>query len=504
MDKQVDSEHRQVAETDVPARPRIWRGLSGKVLALAVLFVMVGEVLIFLPSIANFRVNWLQNRIAIAEVAALAVEAAPEQRVSDDLRKELLRGAGVRVVALKKGNTRHLILQADGDHSVRQSYDLRLTNWMEMIRDAFDALLMGGNRIIRVVDYPPNMSGDFIEVTLDEYPLRKAMLTYSGNILKLSVILSLIVAALAFIAFNHVLVRPIRHLTSNMLRFAREPEDASRIISPSDRQDEIGVAERELQHMQTELTGMLQQKSRLAALGLAVSKVSHDLRNMLASAQLISDRLAMVDDPTVQKFTPKLISSLDRAIEFCAQTLKFGRAREAPPRRDRFELRPVADEVIDTAVVQASSRIVLFNDIGRDVEVDADREQLFRILMNIVRNAVEVLQSAAAEASLDTEGQVRLKAWREGATTTIEISDNGPGVPERARQHLFEAFRGSVRSGGTGLGLTIANELAHAHGGEIRLLSDNRPGAVFWVVIPDRVVELHPGRRGRIEDNLAG
>ena len=124
--------------------------------------------------------------------------------------------------------------------------------------------------------------------------------------------------------------------------------------------------------------------------------------------------------------------------------------------------------------------------------------------MNIVRNAVEVLQSSAADASLDTEGEVRLKAWREGATTTIEISDNGPGVPERARQHLFEAFRGSVRSGGTGLGLTIANELARAHGGEIRLLSDNRPGAVFWVVIPDRVVELHPGRRGRIEDNLAG
>ena len=285
-------------------------------------------------------------------------------------------------------------------------------------------------------------------------------LTYSNNILKLSIILSIIVAAMAFFAFNHVLVRPIRKLATNMLGFARQPEDASRIIEPTQRQDEIGVAERELNHMQIELTGMLQQKSRLAALGLAVSKVSHDLRNMLASAQLISDRLSMVDDPTVQKFTPKLITSLDRAIDFCAQTLKYGRAEEAPPRRERYLLHQIVEEVVDTAVVQASSRIVLFNDVGRDVEIDADREHLFRILMNIVRNAVQALQSAP----MDDEGQVRLKAWREGSITTIEISDNGPGVPEKARQHLFEAFRGSARSGGTGLGLSIANELVRAHG----------------------------------------
>ncbi|MGI9462587.1 MAG: sensor histidine kinase, partial [Aestuariivirgaceae bacterium] len=493
----MSDEEQLEREVFAPPRPRPWRGLSGKVLALSVLFVMVGEVLIFLPSIANFRVGWLQNRIAIAEVAALAVEAAPDKKVSDELRKELLRGAGVSVVALKRGNTRHLMLQSDVSPVISESFDLRVGNWMMMIHDAFEVLVNGGNRTIRVVDVPPNMSGDFIDVTLDETPLRMAMLTYSGNILKLSVILSLFVAALAFLAFNQVLVQPIRRLTTNMLRFAGQPEDTSNIILPTARQDEIGVAERELQHMQTELTGMLQQKNRLAALGLAVSKVSHDLRNMLASAQLISDRLAMVDDPTVKKFTPKLISSLDRAIDFCAQTLKFGRAEEAPPRRERFELRGLADEVIDTAVVQAASHIVLFNDIGRNVEIDADREHLFRILMNIVRNAVQALQTAATDAGVDGEGQVRLKAWREGARTTVEISDNGPGVPEKARQHLFQAFRGSARSGGTGLGLSIANELARAHGGEIRLLADDNPGAAFWVVIPDRIVELHAGRRGR-------
>ena len=485
-------------------QPRRWRGLSGKVLVLAALFVMIGEVLIFLPSIANFRITWLQNRIAIAEVAALAVEAAPDQEVSDDLRHELLMGAGVEVVALKKGSTRHLVLQSDRVLMIKQSFDLRSTGWVMAIRDAFQVLLFGGERVIAVVDVPPNMSGDFIEIAINESPLRKAMLTYTVNIVTLSVILSIIVAAMAFFAFNHVLVRPIRRLAGNMLRFAKDPQDTSHIIAQSTRSDEIGVAERELRHMQSELNMMLQQKSRLAALGLAVSKVSHDLRNMLASAQLISDRLAMVDDPTVQKFTPKLIASLDRAIDFCAQTLKFGKADEAPPRREIFPVREVIEEAIDAAVVQASSNILLYNDASGDVMVDADREHMFRILLNMLRNSVLVLEGVTASGVVGGEGIVRIKAWREGSTTTIEVRDNGPGVPDKARQHLFEAFRGSARSGGTGLGLTISYELARAHGGDLRLITDNMPGAVFWISIPDRVVELQQGRRGQARSGLAG
>ena len=493
-------------KTNAPpaGQPRRWRGLSGKVLVLAALFVMIGEVLIFLPSIANFRITWLQNRIAIAEVAALAVEAAPEQEVSDDLRHELLMGAGVEVVALKKGSSRHLVLQTDKELMIKQSYDLRTTGWVMAVHDAFQVLLFGGNRVIAVADEPPNMSGDFIEIAIKETPLRKAMLTYTVNILTLSVILSIIVAAMAFFAFNYVLIRPIRRLAGNMLRFTEDPQDTSHIITESMRGDEIGVAERELRHMQSELNMMLQQKSRLAALGLAVSKVSHDLRNMLASAQLISDRLAMVNDPTVQKFTPKLIASLDRAIDFCAQTLKFGRADEAPPRREIFAVRDIIEEVIDAAVVQASSNILLYNDAAGDVKIDADREHMFRILLNMVRNSILVLESVTASGVTGGEGVVRLKARREGSTTTVEIRDNGPGVPEKARQHLFEAFRGSTRSGGTGLGLTISYELARAHGGDIRLITDNVPGAVFWIIIPDRVIELQPGRRGQAGSGLVG
>jgi signal transduction histidine kinase len=322
------------------------------------------------------------------------------------------------------------------------------------------------------------------------------MIGYGINILILSVILSMIVAGLVFAALNVVLVRPIKRLTRNMVAFREDPEDRSRIIAPSRRNDEIGLAERELHDMQSDLSSMLQQKSRLAALGLAVSKVSHDLRNMLSSAHVISDRLAMAEDPTVKRFAPKLIVSLDRAIAFLTQTLKFGRVQEPPPVREKLPLKDLADEVIEAAVLQATSRVVLFNHVPPGTLIDADRDQLNRVLTNLLRNAIQAVEGGENEPGDMPEGHVTLSSWREGSVVTIEVRDNGPGIPERVRPRLFEAFQSAAKPGGVGLGLAIAAELIRAHGGEIRLAETGPRGTVFHVAIPDRVVELRPGRRG--------
>jgi signal transduction histidine kinase len=393
---------------DGTAEPRFWRGLAGKLLLLTVLIVMLGEVLIFVPSIANFRLTWLENRIATAEIAALTVEAAMGRELSDDLRREILDGAGVKVVALKRDESRHLMLSSLDDIMIEEAFDLRQATWWGLIGDAFYTLGAGGDRIIGVLDDPPHMSGEFIEVALDEAPLRQAMIDFSFRILALSVVLSLIVAALVWIALNRLMVRPIRNITGNMVRFAEDPEDASRIVRPSRRGDEIGVSERQLEHLQKQLAGMLNQKSRLAALGLAVSKVSHDLRNMLSSAHLLSDRLGAVDDPAVKRVAPKLIASIGRAIELCEQTLKYGRVQEQPPQRERFAVRPLIEEAVEAAASQAPRHVVLHNEAAPDVEIDADRDQLFRILMNLVRNAVQAVEMAMLSGVVAGEGQVRI------------------------------------------------------------------------------------------------
>ena len=477
-------------------QPRALRGLSGKVLLLTIIFVMLGEVLIFVPSIANFRIQWLKGRIAQAEIAALAAEAAPDQILSSDLRSEILKGAGVLVVSLQKGESRKLALRSDGDYMIDANFDLRTTMWYHAIKDAFGAMWAGENRIISVVDKPPNMSGDLIEIALQEQPLRSAMFRYGINILLLSIFLSLLVAGMIFAALNWLLVKPMQRLTRNMVAFGQNPEDFSRIITPGMRRDEIGIAERELHGMQTDLASMLQQKNHLAALGLAVSKVSHDLRNMLTSAQLISDRLSNVEDPTVKRFAPKLISSLDRAIEFLSQTLKFGRAQELPPQREALDLSALVDEVIDAGVVRNPNRIRMFNNVLPDVVVDADREHLNRVLTNLTRNAIQAIEFLHAERSDAPDGAIALQARREGSVTVIEVTDNGPGIPAQIRQRLFQAFQSAARQGGTGLGLAIAAELIRAHGGDIQLESSTEAGTCFVITIPDQAVQLRTGRNG--------
>ena len=466
-------------------------GLSAKLLLLTITFVMLAEVLIFVPSVANFRITWLTDRLTGAQLAALAADAGPAGVVPDQLRMELLRTAQVRAVALKRNNERRLVLSPDSATPIDATYDFRASArtpgvWNELglrlnlIWDALSVFVARDGRVIRVIGEPGMGAGDFIEVVLPEAPLRAAMVRYGLNVLGLSVIISMITAALVYFALNGLLVQPMTRITRNMLGFSQSPEDASRIIVPSARQDEIGTAERELAHMQRELAQTLQQKSRLAALGLAVSKINHDLRNMLANAQLISDRLSSLPDPAVQRFAPKLIASLGRAINLADSTLKFGRAEEAQPRRELVPLRPLVAEVGDGLSLPREGAVDWTIEIGPSLRVDADRDQLYRVLSNLARNALQAL-----EQQEPAKGHIRISARRNGQHVTIEVVDDGPGVPEKARAHLFQAFQGSARKGGTGLGLAVAHELVTAHGGTIRLRDTDR-GATFEVEIPDR------------------
>jgi signal transduction histidine kinase len=463
------------------AAARAGRGLSGKLLLLTALFVMLAEVLIFVPSIANFRVNWLMDRLEAAQIASLAAEAAPDGVLPKMLRDELLRTASVRGVALKRNDQRVLILSEEMPPEIDEHFDLRIDPVTKKVWDAIRVLLTPAGRTIRIVGEPGMHAGDFIEIIMAEAPLKSAMAGFALNILGLSVVISLITAALVYLALHRLLVGPMHRLTNSMVAFSERPEIADRIIRPSGRRDEIGIAEQELSLMQMELASMLQQRRRLAALGLAVSKINHDLRNLLATAQLISDRLGTVKDPTVERVTPRLIASLDRAIRLCADTLRYGQASEPAPERRRVRLRPLVEGLTDDLALSASGRIALGLDIPDALEVDADPDQLYRILSNLVVNAMQVL-----DAQTDTgDRRIRIAARRFDGQVEIDVSDSGPGVPEKARAHLFEAFQGSARAGGTGLGLAIVAELVGSHGGRVALV-DGMPGTTFRVTIPDR------------------
>jgi signal transduction histidine kinase len=472
-------------------RARTRLGLSGKLLVLTILFVMLAEVLIYVPSVANFRLNWLNDRLSAAKTAALVLETSPNG-VPDAIKRQVLNSIRARAVAMKIGQLRQLLaVDEDKLPTIEHDIDMRNMTWHRAIVEAFDTLLMSANGVMRVMG-PAPMGGEFVEIVLDERPLRQAMLEFSGRILILSLIISAITAALVYLALHVMLVRPMRRMTMNMVAFRADPENPARIIAASDRNDEIGTAERELGAMQLDLASMLQQKNHLAALGLAVSKINHDLRNLLSSAQLFSERLAAVSDPHVQRFAPKLMRSLERAIAFCQSTLSYGRVQEPPPDRREVALEPIVEDVRETLGLEPDTPVRWIAAVERGLLVDADPDQLFRILLNLVRNAVQALEGR--EPRDPARDQVRVTGRREGAVVVIEVADTGPGLPARARAHLFEAFQGSTRSGSTGLGLAIVAELVRAHGGEIRLV-EGTIGATFRLTIPDRAVELS-ARRG--------
>jgi signal transduction histidine kinase len=482
---------------ETAARPPVVRaprfGLSGKLLVLTILFVMIAEVLIYVPLVANFRVHWLRDHLAGAYTAALVLEAAPSGMVPESLAKQILDSIGARAVAMKMGTSRRLLAIGDAPPPVTHDFDMREVYTFDSIVDAFMTMLDTKNDVMRVVG-PAPMGGDFIELVMDEPPLRKAMLRYSVNLLLLSLLVIGIAAAFVYLVLHYLFVRPMRRITGNMVAFRADPENADRIIVPSGRADEIGTAEQELATMQAELASMLQQKSRLAALGLAVSKINHDLRNLLGSAQLISDRLSSLPDPGVQRFAPKLMRALERAIAFCQSTLSYGRLQEPPPERRPILLEPLVDEVHETLGLGPDAPVRWISAVERGLVVEADYDQLFRSLLNLARNALQALESRAARDP--GRDQIRITGRREGAVVVIEVSDTGPGFSERARAHLFEAFQGSTRTGGAGLGLAVAAELVRAHGGEIRLV-EGTIGATLRLTIPDRAVELSAHRGAR-------
>ncbi|MEP9386280.1 HAMP domain-containing sensor histidine kinase [Mesorhizobium sp. KR9-304] len=468
------------------------RGLSTKLLVLTVLFVMIAEVLIFLPSIANFKLRWLEERLGTAAAVSVVLVQQDSASLPRTLQDDVLMAIGANAIAVRDGGVSRLLVIAEMPPEVDEHIDLARTGPVAAMSGALDTLFFGGKRMLRVFGKVGESATEF-ELVIPDKRLREAMFVYSGNVALLSLVISLFTATLVYAAIDRIMIRPIRAMTSSMLAFARAPDDPGRIIAPEDRSDEIGVAERELADMQQRLQRTIGEQKHLADLGLAVSKINHDMRNILASAQLLSDRLRGVRDPSVQAFAPKLLHALDRAVSYSEGVLAYGRTQEAPPSRRRLRLRRLVDEVQDLLGLDASGGIDFINAVDAGFEIDADSEQLFRVLTNLSRNAIQAMTSDNGAAVVR---RLTISAERIGSVSRILVTDTGPGLPRKARENLFAAFRGSARSGGTGLGLAIAHELVRAHGGSLELVESLGGRTVFSVTIPDQPVRLDEARSG--------
>jgi len=458
-----------------------WRlvahSLSGRLLLLTLAFVMITEGVIFFPSVGRYHRALLESHIESAEIAILPFTEPGGGQLSSALRSQLLARAGASAVMLKRPEQRELFLVTEMPRTINVTIDLRDRNLFREIYLAMNCLMEGGDRVLHAIAPTRIQGAETIEVIVGEKPIRDALVLYAQSVLLLALLLSAVTAVLVFFSLYFILVRPMRRITHAMISFRRNPEDPARIIQASKRRDEIGITERELGAMQRDIYGFLQQKARLAALGTAVARIQHDLRNILASAQLASDRLSSVEDPVVQRLAPRLVAALDHAVALATNTLRFGRAEEAPPTRKRVLLKPVVEEAVEAAIASLHGKPVTFADAVPDtLEIDVDSEQLYRILLNLLRNAAE---------AVGERGNVRVRAERKGAHVVIDVSDDGPGIPDAVVERLFQPFATTARMGGTGLGLAISRDLVHAHGGQLVLAETGPKGTTFRIDIPD-------------------
>lgn len=468
---------------ETPRRPRFVQRLSVRVFALTALAVILAEVLLFVPAIANFRQNWLSSKLEAVSFATLVVgfgeNGAP---LSPEREAAVLNALDADLVALREPDSRRLLARLPEVGTVEITADLGRETTLEAMGAALGTLLSGGDRLIQVVG-PIGDGSVEAEIVIGEAPLRRAMLERAGQVFLVSLAIAGLAGALVFAAIHILLLAPVHRISENMVRFRDDPENAALVIRPGTRRDELGLAAGELATMQTALARTLRERRRLADLGLAVSKINHDLRNILASAQLISDRLSSLPDAGVQRLAPVLVRSLDRALAYTQTVLTYGQAIEAPPARRRVLLHRLVQEILDTQSLGADSGVEFLNAVPEALEVEVDPDQFFRILSNLVRNAVQALDGGEDQALVR---RVVVSAGRRDrpATVWIAVEDTGPGVGEVARENLFKAFRGSTRAGGSGLGLAIAQEIVQAHGGSIRLVDGLLSGARFEIELP--------------------
>ncbi len=455
------------------ARP-IASSLSARLLILTIAFVMMAEIIIFMPSVARYRLDYLSDKLATAHLVLTALDVAAEKTGQIDplLRDNLLSQGRILGMTVQRPGLPKRTFGPAIPARIPYVYDLRRDMFWDLVVDSLRTMLRRDTYAVIVTGISPSNPAVLVEAVFDERPLRNELWAYARRIFFVSLFISVTTASLVYASIQWLAVRPLRRLATSMTGFQIAPEDPRSVIHASARKDEVGVAEQALAAMQHELRAALLQKERLAGVGTAVTKISHDLKNILTTAMLESERLEASPDPEVKRLTAGMVRAVDRAVQLAASTLRF--AKEGQPQVAKQPLRVAAllDD-LKRSIQPAMRACAIKIDAGTDAAFSGDIDLLHRTFENIVRNA--------DEAGATT---VEMSAGEEGGFQVIRVADNGPGLAQRARDNLFVPFAGSTRKDGFGLGLPIARELMRAQGGDVTLQSTSPHGTCFVVRLP--------------------
>lgn len=461
----------------------ISRRLSSKLLLLTIGFVMLAEMLVFIPSAALFRQDWLSERTEQAGLLALALTGVPDYEASEILTQQFITDTDVMQMAAKRDGMTELILGArPGEVGSIVEIDMRDPPRFPSLLAPFQDIFSKDGETLSVKSMSPVLGQDALELLIPREKLRMAVVDYLKNIFWLSLIIAIITGSLIYWSMSALIIRPVKRLAEDMTAFRENPELRREVRSRPKRKDEIGQLEREFIDMKQSQRAAFHQRERLAGLGLAVAKINHDLRNVLTSALLISDRLSMNADEKMSTMGERLTRTVERGISLTEDVLSYSKAESADPQ--------IQDTRIAFTIGEAASDVIaqfpgtqFRNTVPTDLMVQTDPDHAYRIFHNLFRNAAQAMAAHGGENR-------RLQAGAElrDGLAELRLSDTGPGLPKRARENLFQAFSSahahSANTKSTGLGLSISKELAKAQGGDLNLMSSDESGTRFLLTLP--------------------
>lgn len=481
------------------------KSLSGRLFLLTIVFVMLAEILIFIPSFSRYRIDYLRMQMERAEIAiqALSVSTPLPPAEADSIREQevaLLELMGLyEIIKYDPGNDVIIHLKRPILRVDVKTYDLSNNSPVQWMIDGLSSIFEDPLELMRLTQTDP-VHKTRLAVTLPKADMLKGLTGYAVRILLLSLFISTLTSILIYFVVRRFVVTPIVNLVDQMAYYQKEPENPERIIQPSSHVSDIHDAQRALAALQNQVIEALDQKNRLAALGEAVAKINHDLRNILASAQLLADRLEESQEPMAQRIGFKLVRSLDRAVTLCTNSLIFGQLRENLPVKEPVNLVDIVSDVLESVNIHDDEEhIDIRVNVNQNLNFMSDSDYLYRILLNLVRNAHHAINQKADSSRVliinaDIETQEIL---------VIHVSDSGGGMPEEAKNFLFQPFKGGVKRGGTGLGLSITKDLCKLLGGEVILSKTDEEGTIFEVRLPyERVTKRRKVEESSLFDDI--
>jgi signal transduction histidine kinase len=357
---------------------------------LTIGIVLTTEALAFAPGVARERQRWIADKFAQADLAILLVSGSPGGEVDAQTREALLRRAGVNEIHLIDSGKQLVGVGPQTPPGDLAKIDLRRESWFAGVARALATLTSDGTGVMSIADQSPFTVGTALELVVPETGLKETLWRFTVYYAVLSLLIASINGAMVYFALVFFLVAPMRRITHSIRAFRSDPErvrplDPRGVTMLPD--DEMAFASREIAAMQSALSMVLGRNARLVSVGTSVAKIGHDLRNVLAPALLMSERLETHPDPTVRRAGEVIMGSVERASELVGQTLKFVRESPAPLAAVRFPLAPLVEEAFSTVGVSTGCR--MRHEVGQDLHVNADPNQILRVLVNLIRNAAE-------------------------------------------------------------------------------------------------------------------